>query len=155
MADVDEAPPPADTIRQGEMGGWAVWSAAAVIAALAMFGLYLGLHSGRPAAGVGLAIAEGQPLNTPTPTSAAPAQALSKDQQWSTLSGPAVLPKPKPRQVVASDDTDGGDEDSGGPDDQSMAADQADQPDVAATPQPPPAAPSPPAPQAPEPQPPP
>jgi hypothetical protein len=154
MAEFDERSIPAprapvDTIRVGDLRPWTVWTAAIVIAGLAVLGLYLGVRGGHPAAGVALALTQGEPLSPGSAASAAPAVALPPDQQWSTLSGPAVLPpSAAPAKSVASDDTDSGAEASGQTaaaaaiDDQQAAAPdaQAPPPEAAEPPAPPAAA---------------
>jgi hypothetical protein len=130
MADFDErairAPTqPGQTIRASDLSPWMVWSAAAAIGALALIGLYLGVRGGHPAAGVALTLARGAALDPATAAAAAPASPLPKDEPWSTLNGPAVLPKSAPK-VVASDEGDSGDDAS----DEPAAAVAADQPDA-------------------------
>jgi hypothetical protein len=137
MADFDEGAirppsPPIETIRAGDISPWMVWIAAGAISVLALLGLYLGIRGGHPASDVGLTLARGEVLNPATAAAATPAIGLPKDQQWSTLSGPEILPKvAPPTRTAASDDSDSGDEDSAEP---AAAAAVVDEPDPTAAP---------------------
>ena len=96
-----------------------VWYAAAGIAFLALYGLYRGFAGVEASEGL-----LGQPLpGTAAPLDASSAAALPHDDQWSTLSGPKILPPPPPKPVQAAKVDDSADSDA--PDDQS-AADNAD-----------------------------
>lgn len=115
-----------DTIRPGENRPWMVWTAAGVIAALALYGLVSGIRGGHPAAGVALALTQGEALNPATAAAATPAVGLPKDQQWSTLSGPEVLSTASaaPAKSAAADNS-SDDDDSDAP----AATAAADEPD--------------------------
>ena len=78
--------------------GW-VWIAGVAILALASYGLYRGITEVRtgntsllPVAGPGIV----------APVDASAAAALPHDDQWSTLSGPKVLPPAPPKPVKAA-----------------------------------------------------
>jgi hypothetical protein len=132
MADFDERAlrspsQPPQSIGSADLAPWMVWTAAGAIGALALTGLYLGLHGGHPASGVGLTLARGAALDPATAASAAPAVALPKTEPWSTLSGPEVLAKSaaQPKSAAAAE-TDSGEEASGEPVAAADAADQAE-----------------------------
>jgi hypothetical protein len=121
MADFDERAirspgQPVDSIRTDDLSPWMVWSAAGAIAGLGLLGLVFGARGGHPASDVGLALTRGEALNPATAASASAAVGLPKDQQWSTLSGPEILPKSAaaPR-TAAADEADSGDEASAEP----------------------------------------
>jgi hypothetical protein len=156
MADFDErglpwAPQAIESIRTDNLSPWMVWCAAGAIAGLAVLGLYFGVRGSHPA-GVTLTLTPGVAVNGAAAASATPAQALPKDQQWSTLNGPTVLPKPAaPTKTAASEESDSDDEASAEPAAASAAAAQAE-PAPAVTPTPaPPVSSTPPAPPAPDP----
>ncbi len=141
MAIFDERPirspsQPAETIRTDDLSPWMVWAAAAGIGSLALFGLYLGVRGGHPAAGIDLTLTRGEALNPATAAAASPAIALPNNQPWSTLNGPEVLPKsavaPK---SAAADESDSGAEASEEPVAAAAATDQAE-PAPAAVPPP-------------------
>lgn len=116
-----------DTIRPGENRPWMVWTAAGAIAALALYGLVSGIRGGHPAAGVALALTQGEALNPATAAAATPAVGLPKDQQWSTLSGPEILTPPSAapaKSAAASDADEASDSDEPAA---TVAADQPDQ----------------------------
>lgn len=138
MADFDEtairSPREAgETIRAGSVEPWMVWSAAGVLVVLAMLGLLMGLR-GRQASGVTLSLTPGAAISPATVATATPAAPLSKDPQWSILSGTEIKPKPVVvAKSAASDDSDSGDEASAEP-----AAEAAAPLDEAIEPAPPP-----------------
>ena len=112
MADFDERAigspgQPTDTIRTGELPPWMVWGAAGVLCVLAGAGLYLGVRGGHPS-DVGLTLTHGEALNAGAAASATPAVAMPKDQQWSTLSGPAVVVKSATPPAAAAAQSDSG-----------------------------------------------
>ena len=121
MADFDERAlrepsQPPESIRTADLSPWMVWAAAGTIGGLALLGLIFGLRGGRPASDVGLALTRGEALNPATAAAASAAVGLPKDQQWSILSGPEILPKtvaaPK---TAAADEADSGVETSSEP----------------------------------------
>jgi hypothetical protein len=148
MADFDESAirsprTPPSTIGAGEIEPWTVWSAAGALVILACVGLALGIRGGHPLSGVGMSLETGEAVDAATTKAAAPAQAMPKDQQWSTLSGPEVVVKSAaPTKAAAAQDSEGDDADSASPADDAAA----DQPDVATPPPlvipPPPSAPA-------------
>jgi hypothetical protein len=149
MADFDESAirsprQPVQSIRTDDLAPWMVWTAGAAIAAMALLGVFFGLRGARPLSGVSLTLAPGVAINGSTAASATPAVALPKDQQWSTLSGPEVLPTSaaSPKSAAANE-SDSGVEASSEP--AAVAAvDQAEQA-PSLIPTPPPAAPQAPA----------
>lgn len=132
-------PAPIDPTSPRAPAGW-VWMAALFIVIMAAYGLYRGV--------TGVQAAQSALLGAPrpgtiTPVDATSAAPLAHDDQWSTLSGPKVLPPPPPKVVkpAAPDDAE---DDSGAPD-QPDAADAAAPETLAPTlgPAPAPAQPSP------------
>jgi hypothetical protein len=112
--------------------GWA-WLAGVAILVMAAYGLFRGI--------TGVQGGEASLLPTPhaggivAPVDAAPATPMTKDAQWSTLSGPQVVtPPPAPVKVVKAAPTDdSADDQSDNPPDKSSTdttdnADQADAP---------------------------
>jgi hypothetical protein len=104
MADFDEtalrSPRTASqTIRTDNVEPWMVQAAAAGIAVMALLGVVFGIRGAHPGAGVALGLDTGVAVS---PTQATPAVGLPKDQQWSTLSGPAVTPPSAAPAKVAS-----------------------------------------------------
>jgi len=132
-----------DSIRPGENRPWMVWTAAGAIAVLALYGLVSGIRGGHPAAGVALALAQGEVLNPATAAAAQPAVGLPRDQQWSTLSGPEALSAASaaPAKSAAAD-SNSDDDDSASPT-ATTAADQPDQDTAAPLSATPPPTPSP------------
>ena len=113
-----------------------VWVAGVIIVALACYGLYRGVTGVR--AGEPSLLLAAPAVGGPAPVDAAQATALPHDDQWSTLSGPKVLPPPAPKAAKVADDSA---DDSGAPADNSAAdaADEVSQTDAAtAAPKPPP-----------------
>jgi hypothetical protein len=98
-----------------------VWGAAAVIVLLAGVGAYRGAVSARTGA-PGSSLISPDSLVSAPPVSAEPAAPLPHDPNWSTLSGPQVMPPapPKPVAKLEPDETD-----SDAPDDLSAAAEAA------------------------------
>ena len=131
MADFDErglpwAPQAIESIRTDNLSPWMVWCAAGAIAGLAVLGLYFGVRGSHPA-GVTLTLTPGVAVSGAAAASATPAQGLPKDQQWSTLNGPAVLPKPAaPTKTAASEASDSDEDASAEPAAVSAAAAQAE-----------------------------
>jgi hypothetical protein len=98
-----------------------VWSAAVVIVLLAGVGAYRGAVSARTGA-PGSSLISPDSLVSAPPVSAEPAAPLAHDPNWSTLSGPQVLPPPAPKPAAKPETDEAG---SGAPDDQSAAAEAA------------------------------
>jgi hypothetical protein len=122
MADFDEtairSPREAiASITTDEIRPWMVWTAAGCIGGMALLGVVFGIRGAHPGSGVGLGLTPGVAVAS---HDAAPALALPKDQQWSTLSGPAVKPPPSaaPTKVASAAEADADNE----TDDQSQSA---------------------------------
>ena len=113
-------PRPIDPTAPRAPDGW-VWIAGVAILALASYGLYRGITEVRtgntsllPVAGPGIV----------APVDASSATALPHDDQWSTLSGPKVLPPPPPKPAKPAASDDAADDSSAPPD--KAAADAGD-----------------------------
>ncbi len=136
MADFDESAirsprTPPTTIGVGEVEPWTVWSAAGALVVLACVGLIMGVRGGHPLSGVGMSLQTGEALDAATTKAAAPAQAMPKDQQWSTLSGPeVVVQSAAPVKTAAAEDS----ESDAAVSDEPVATTAADQPEIATPP---------------------
>ena len=123
MADFDESAirsprTPPQTIGVGEVEPWTVWTAAGALVILAVVGLVMGVRGGHPLSGVGMSLETGATVDASATRSAAPAQAMPKDPQWSTLSGPEVVVKSAaPPKVAAAQDDQSDDAEHAGDDD--------------------------------------
>jgi len=127
MADFDESAirsprTPPQTIGVGEVEPWTVWTAAGALVILAVVGLVMGVRGGHPLSGVGMSLETGATVDASATRSAAPAQAMPKDPQWSTLSGPEVVVKSAaPPKVAAAQDDQSDDAESASPDEDAAA----------------------------------
>ena len=111
-------PKPIDPTSPRAPEGW-VWVAGVAILAMGSFGLYRGITDARTGQSGLIPSVHGGVV---APVDATAANALPHDDQWSTLSGPKVLPPAPPKPVKQADSNA-----SGAPNAQSAAAaDQAD-----------------------------
>lgn len=147
MADFDERalrePRQAvDSIRTADLSPWMVWTAAGAIGGMALLGVWFGIRGAHPMSGVGLPFNPGVAVSPAAAASATPAVALPKDQQWSTLSGPQVLPPSAAPAKVASAAEAASDEDHSAEPAAASAAEDQDENLQASQPPPEPATPT-------------
>ena len=138
---------PSEQTRLGPPPRAAVWTAASVIAFLALVGLYRGVTSGRPDGGIAPRFAILAGLHQPQIDAAAPAVVIPRSDEWSTLSGPKMADAstkpvaPAPKAAAKPDDD--SDDDAAAPgaaDTPSPDADAADKTTAPVAAAPPPAA---------------
>jgi hypothetical protein len=137
MAEFDQPPsglraPSGSYEASGAMPSGLVWLAALVIVALAAIGAYKGLTSVRAP---GSTLLSPQSLIAGKPVEAAPVAPLAHDPNWSTLSGPQIIPPPPAKPAVKAAPKDDEDDSDEAPDAGAAADDMT--PPQAQTPPPP------------------
>lgn len=119
-----QASAPIDPTEPRAPRGW-TRVATGLITLMALYGLYRGFSS---VEGAHTPLLGAAGLGVTAPASTAPATPMPANGDWSTLSGPRILPSSAPKAAVASAAPDDGDDDSGAPDDDAAATDEAPPP---------------------------